>query len=1421
MAEESSRSRFLSKSKWGKVFKENDSTTSDASYKLNDDVSDFLKPSIEASKEKQASTKAHLAPKLNIALAKSWPDAHDVQRAATAATSQRAEDVPMYYTRPRRRQGLMVGFVKTDPEIMGEGGDDAPDPATEISRQKVRMSRSASDRRPLPLADNTSWPLDAGRPTQRQQQPLRDLAEADTAGFIAAPLRRAQTSHNELSPPLERKHMPPPMQPPSPPQPRLNRAPTGFSSQDDTPSPTGDDQAWPMPISRPPIDTRSQPPGKLDTRYDSAVSQSPFSVANRGSPAVMKSRTMGASEGAILRRASAMFQDDDEQNGALKDPNSGIQPSPDYYNRLVDMTSGTSPETVPSRTDMLPQHGGSSPFVDPNYLKSRPRESSTMPPSRRPREEHFVQQSEAPYSRNPQPAHPPVQMRTGQPPLSLSSTRDFPVPPQRSWEAQQSSVPGDDIVNHKWPGPPSSPRQLSLFPGAQTPPRRRPDAREPQYPTAPTGRLPQETDANRTRPIDSHGSHMVPSRGAPPLPLQNMAASSQGPGRDRSRSQGRQTQIPNTQSSFGDPPQRTVDLGNRAENIPPFMPMHSRNGSVEKVSPQRGVDSAISQSQPSPQFSNYSQSPKGQRPYPTNPHQEDAARSPPLESKRSIDQSTASPQSPSQTNEAAELALVDFAGRVAHMKGVFRLTAEKERPGDHCSPQAWLRAALWWFLKGKAGLEALFHVRTKGPHGHRGLLAQPHVDLAKASWILSEALKHHDRVENADSQHEHMDTLSEQAMQNAVRKLTTHLQSLAASMAKSSLMPPHQSLIQGQDTMIWIEYPRCPLTVVAGLNGHSNTPTTPSSPVVGLSPTNALPVGDSRDDFCYGRFAVDAFLSTDDAETDRVILPCILSMVRHKRSFESGIIIASQSELMNLEVLPRAHGSRGLTWQSVTWKASTYSLHIQLPRGLDLTVRLLEADFRAVWNLVEYSRKVQASLFHEQDEKQVLEARLVELQHADSSNASAFPQDKVGGCIARIFERQVELNDGAGRRNAHRGFRLVLVTEPGHKSLSSASHELCTSTPLYFEFLTDATANGTTAMVIRTRDPTRQCKILLVFRDLASRQAFYDVLNGLSVGPGESIVTKVTLTGLNIEPVAQAAGFAAPIHPALQGLQWQRLGVTNDVSHDPNEVVPDTVESESLRVVIRHATGCITDRLNLSKGDMLLRLPCASVPAIEILRNPQEDVSMSIDTRHSPPQVPDGIAELLQTVRQQSTVRTFTFASLSDLHAFQTAITGWSILYDGTASTFGISRRMMVVPIHTKWTASNVRIQIVTRDTVTKVLAFMEDFGHTDAMVIRVKSTDIFETIKGDGKGKKWGVKMVDAKFSLPAKEERKEREKGGPGLDGGELAVRRRFVNLEGLDYAGEHDDLAVGFETEDGKLLLSSSSSSSILSIPIPPRA
>lgn len=199
----------------------------------------------------------------------------------------------------------------------------------------------------------------------------------------------------------------------------------------------------------------------------------------------------------------------------------------------------------------------------------------------------------------------------------------------------------------------------------------------------------------------------------------------------------------------------------------------------------------------------------------------------------------------------------------------------------------------------------------------------------------------------------------------------------------------------------------------------------------------------------------------------------------------------------------------------------------------------------------------------------------------------------------------------------------------------------------------------------------------------------------------------------------------------------------------------------------------------------------------------------------------------MHTIATKPTIRTLTFASTSDLHAFQTSISRFTVRLDMQASLFAISRRRMVVNISKKLETSKCRVQILTQSLVTQMAVFFEGWSVADALVLQLRGSDVFEKVKiKDKEGNKYGVKMVEAKFTLPKKEKEKEKGHshgnhgshhedagGGGGADEDEAAaggaglgsgVKRRFANLEGIEYAEEHDDVTIGFDSEEGEFFV-----------------
>jgi hypothetical protein len=218
-------------------------------------------------------------------------------------------------------------------------------------------------------------------------------------------------------------------------------------------------------------------------------------------------------------------------------------------------------------------------------------------------------------------------------------------------------------------------------------------------------------------------------------------------------------------------------------------------------------------------------------------------------------------------------------------------------------------------------------------------------------------------------------------------------------------------------------------------------------------------------------------------------------------------------------------------------------------------------------------------------------------------------------------------------------------------------------------------------------------------------------------------------------------------------------------------------------------TGTLTDRVDTSPGELKLRLDLRCLNELQILRQPQIDMTISLSESDVSKELPPELAEMLATIAKSASVRTYTFPSLNELHLFQAALTGFTIVFDSLVSSFNISRRRMVVPIYKKWDASTTRVLLVQRDKAVQLVAFFENFNHGDSMNFTLKSTDVFESFTRNGK---FSLRIVDAKFPMLRRH----------GEGGKEAEIENKFICLDEVDYPGEHDDITIVFDDEKGTL-------------------
>jgi len=179
-------------------------------------------------------------------------------------------------------------------------------------------------------------------------------------------------------------------------------------------------------------------------------------------------------------------------------------------------------------------------------------------------------------------------------------------------------------------------------------------------------------------------------------------------------------------------------------------------------------------------------------------------------------------------------------------------------------------------------------------------------------------------------------------------------------------------------------------------------------------------------------------------------------------------------------------------------------------------------------------------------------------------------------------------------------------------------------------------------------------------------------------------------------------------------------------------------------------------------------------------------MTIAVSEAKCPKEVPGELTELLRCISKSVTSRKYYFSNTADLHTFQAAVTGFTVLFDGLVASFTISRRRTVVPLYKKWEASQARLQILRRDKVVELAAFFEDFSHCDCLNFILKATDSFESYNKSGN---FCIRLADAKFALP---------KGGDESSG---TKSNRFVCLDMPAFPEEHDDITITFDSESDR--------------------
>jgi hypothetical protein len=453
-------------------------------------------------------------------------------------------------------------------------------------------------------------------------------------------------------------------------------------------------------------------------------------------------------------------------------------------------------------------------------------------------------------------------------------------------------------------------------------------------------------------------------------------------------------------------------------------------------------------------------------------------------------------------------ALQDFSQRVAHLFTLFRLSTESVRPLPQCSLDLLVRAAMWWFLKGRMNLEATIRDRPNGTQAQQlsfSLRQQAYADLAKSLWIIETITSNFPesqlRPGSVDSNPQLVDVLE------CLAGTLSSLRKLTMSMKRNNFLPPRSDdapLPQGLDSSIWVQD-----------DGNRSLVASQRQTSV-LTLSEAYPLGDTKHVFHYARMFVEAVL-IEEAASQQYRCPVLISIVRGQMEHSLTAIAASQDGSINLSI--QSDKTRGPTWGDVKWQSKRNTVEINLPRGFMLCLHASEQDYRTLWGIHEYEKRTHSSLHQRQGEELIFETVLRTFQYFEPSpqSGTGFPKEPQSHCHFKLFEKTTVEKAATGLRTMHRGYRIGLNTSSKTKNLRGVDQELPPNLPIQFSFLRGE--EGMPAFLLKINETKLNYTIVCTFDDVTQRTRLHTLLTGIALGDAEEVVAEASLKTFSIKEV--------------------------------------------------------------------------------------------------------------------------------------------------------------------------------------------------------------------------------------------------------------------------------------------------------------
>ena len=537
-------------------------------------------------------------------------------------------------------------------------------------------------------------------------------------------------------------------------------------------------------------------------------------------------------------------------------------------------------------------------------------------------------------------------------------------------------------------------------------------------------------------------------------------------------------------------------------------------------------------------------------------------------------------------------ALHEFGTRVQRFYGMFRLGASANRTFIDVSFEDWIRAGAWWFLKGRGELEKA--VRNRPGSRDRSLnhdardvpseLKQAHLNLAKASWIISDVTINHSDVRKYGSGSMASllaitKSLGDSNLAELIEMhlaITASLRALTMSMRRNDKMPPSDFEAQGLESRIWLETPRLASGVASILRGNYSTSLLQDGSI-NSDMILSYPIGDTDSHFNYGSMFVDAVLKSSEDPQQGVHISCIVAVLRQKTERDLEVVLASQDGKVNLKISSKNRG--GHTWRNVHWRTDARCMVLRLSDTHELIIQFQENGFRTLWGIYDYTRKIRKDLEATEVEAIVFRSIVKCVHYVDPPDAKVFPADPVQRCDLRLFESSPSLAESSGRRKFYDGHRLIVVTPPSSKVLSKISQLWGKKTPMLFSYVRGEEDQA----AILLKNNTVGSTLVITFNTSAEREQFHSQLDGTFMREEESCCDIIHLQSMHIYGSTSNEPWAEE-NCITKYWRWDQMRIFNRRPEYFENGVVKTVLSKNLRIWMECEAGAFVDRINLGQS---------------------------------------------------------------------------------------------------------------------------------------------------------------------------------------------------------------------------------------------